>query len=337
MPEVMCPICNSHVTITSNESQYIHIYNCPVCGRFEYYPLVSDFHSFPINKLKAFLAYNNYPCLPLEVRYFSFRSKESCSKLKNLYESGNLSGGYPVHLDLVDVNNWYPDTFSQKIDQILLWLDSKSSYWGQTIKYSKEEALSHFFIENSFPDLKTSEVEDITRRQFHYIIDYLVSQSFINAPTSWTGGTYDRPIVLSPSGYARIDHLLKSRTDMKTAFVAMQFGEDTKSLREAIRMGIQTSGYIATFIDEVEHNDFITPELLKYIRDAKFVVVDLTHKNNGAYFEEGYALGIGKPVIQLCKKDSPLHFDIAQKNTIMWNTESDIPERLSKRIIATIE
>ena len=114
MPEVMCPICNSHVTITSNESQYIHIYNCPVCGRFEYYPLVSDFRSFPINKLKAFLAYNNYPCLPSEARYFSFRSKESCSKLKNLYESGNLSGGYPVHLDLVDVNNWYPDTFSQK-------------------------------------------------------------------------------------------------------------------------------------------------------------------------------------------------------------------------------
>ena len=116
MPEVTCPICSSHVTITSNESEYIHIYNCPVCGRFEYYPLVSDFHSFPINKLKAFLAYNNYPCLPSEARYFSFRSKESCSKLKKQYESGNLSGGYPVHLDLVDVNNWYPDTFSQKID-----------------------------------------------------------------------------------------------------------------------------------------------------------------------------------------------------------------------------
>ena len=27
-------------------------------------------------------------------------------------------------------------------------------------------------------------------------------------------------------------------------------------------------------IDEVEHNDFITPELLKYIKDSKFAVVD---------------------------------------------------------------
>jgi nucleoside 2-deoxyribosyltransferase len=95
--------------------------------------------------------------------------------------------------------------------------------------------------------------------------------------------------------------------------------------------------YNAIFIDEVQHNDFITPELLKYIRDSKFVVVDLTHKNNGAYFEEGYAMGLGKPVIQLCRKETQLHFDIAQKNTIMWGTENDIPELLANRIKATID
>lgn len=32
-----------------------------------------------------------------------------------------------------------------------------------------------------------------------------------------------------------------------------------------IRQGIMPVGYVAIFIDEVEHNDFITPELLKYI------------------------------------------------------------------------
>ena len=63
------------------------------------------------------------------------------------------------------------------------------------------------------------------------------------------------------------------------------------------------------FTVKAETNDFITPELLKYIRDSKFVVVDLTHKNNGAYLEEEYALGVGKPVIQLCQKDQRLHFE----------------------------
>ena len=67
------------------------------------------------------------------------------------------------------------------------------------------------------------------------------------------------------------------------------------------------------------------------------MVVDLTHQNNGAYFEEGYAMGIGKTVIQLCQKDTRLHFDIAQKNTIMWDVEDDIPKRLANRIRATID
>ena len=73
------------------------------------------------------------------------------------------------------------------------------------------------------------------------------------------------------------------------------------------------------------------------IKESKFVVVDLTHQNNGAYFEEGYAMGLGKPVIQLCKDGEELHFDIKQKNTILWKSEDEIAERLKRRILATIE
>lgn len=112
---------------------------------------------------------------------------------------------------------------------------------------------------------------------------------------------------------------------------------NTEKLREAIHKGIHSAGYIAIFIDEVQHNELITPELLKHIKDSKFVVVDLTHQNNGAYFEEGYAMGLGKPVIQLCKQGVKPHFDVAQKNTIMWATEDDITGLLQKRIAATIE
>ena len=105
----------------------------------------------------------------------------------------------------------------------------------------------------------------------------------------------------------------------------MKFGEDTNCLRAAIKKGIADAGYIPILIDEVQH------------RNSKFVVVDLTHQNNGAYFEEGYAMGYGKQVIQLCKADVTLHFDIAQKNTIIWKTEDEIPERLKNRILATID
>ena len=142
---------------------------------------------------------------------------------------------------------------------------------------------------------------------------------------------------LTPEGYDRVDILQKNSANGKNAFVAMQFGEETVPVREAIRKGVEKAGYIAIFIDEVQHNDFITPELLKYIKNSRFVVVDLTNKNNGAYFEEGYAMGLGKDVIQICQKDVKLHFDIAQKNTIMWEDENDIIEKLANRIKATID
>ena len=162
-----------------------------------------------------------------------------------------------------------------------------------------------------------------------FILDYLVSEGFIEHQ-----GNVFR---LTPKGYYRVDALQKNTSNGRLVLVAMKFGSDTLLLRESIRKGIENAGYIAIFIDEVQHNEFITPEILKYIRDSKFVVVDLTHQNNGAYFEEGYAMGLGKPVIQLCQKDTKLHFDIAQKNTIIWDNEEEIPTRLENRIRATID
>ena len=172
---------------------------------------------------------------------------------------------------------------------------------------------------------------------FSSMLDFLVQEGFIT--TDAKDGSIPSPvnILLTPKGYARVDSLQKAASRGSNALVAMKLGDETKPLREAIRKGIHDAGYNAIFIDEVQHNDFITPELLKHIRDSKFVVVDLTHQNNGAYFEEGYAMGLGKPVIQLCKRHVQLHFDIAQKNTIMWDTEEDIPVRLTNRIKATID
>ena len=92
-----------------------------------------------------------------------------------------------------------------------------------------------------------------------------------------------------------------------------------------IRQGIMPVGYVAIFIDEVEHIDSITPELLKYIKDSKLTVVYLSHQNNGAYLKK-VRDGLGKPVIQLCKKDVRLYFDIAQENTIIREIVEEIPE-----------
>ena len=158
-----------------------------------------------------------------------------------------------------------------------------------------------------------------------YMLDYLSDNDYIEGSRS-TDNTYN--IRILPKGYARIDELQKNTSNGRNVLVAMKFGDDTLKLREAIRKGIADSGFCPEFIDEVPHNEFITPELLKHIRDSKFVVVD---------FEEGYAMGLGKTVIQLCCKSTDLHFDVAQKNTIFWEAEDEIPLKLTNRIKATIE
>lgn len=216
---------------------------------------------------------------------------------------------------------------------------------GQQVSLALQELISMLFVDRYEIDVDkfSHEYENSEERkeedyiyEVEYMLRYLSDTGYIeyNAGPS-TEDAID--ITLTPAAYKRIDELQKNSSYGRNVLVAMKFGNETLKLRDAIRKGISDADYIAVFIDEVQHNDFITPELLKCIRESKFVVVDLTHQNNGAYFEEGYAMGIGKTVIQLCQKDTRLHFDIAQKNTIMWDIEDDIPKRLANRIMATID
>ena len=192
------------------------------------------------------------------------------------------------------------------------------------------------FVERYKRDGKEALSDDEMNKQAFFFENYLIEVGYIKgSPT--ISGDQAGAITITPIGYQRIDKLQRDTGEGRNVLVAMKFGDDTKNLREAIKLGIRDAGYNPILIDEVEHNELITPELLSYIRNSKFVVVDLTHQNNGAYFEEGYAMGVGKPVIQLCKSGTKLHFDIAQKNTIIWDMESDIPLRLKNRIKATID
>lgn len=108
---------------------------------------------------------------------------------------------------------------------------------------------------------------------------YIVLLKAINGDVSRTDSYYGE-ISITPKGYDRIDQLQQRDNEGKDALVAMRFGSETLKLREAIREGIFDAGYHAIFIDEVEHNGFITPELLSRINKSRFVVVDLTHRNN---------------------------------------------------------
>jgi hypothetical protein len=74
------------------------------------------------------------------------------------------------------------------------------------------------------------------------------------------------------------------------------------------------------------------------IRAARFVVAELSHHNNGAYWEAGFARGLGKSVIYMYNKvigksDRP-HFDVGSDLYISW--EEDKPEKAADDLKAVI-
>ena len=75
------------------------------------------------------------------------------------------------------------------------------------------------------------------------------------------------------------------------------------------------------------------------IRDAAFVICDLTHDNHGAYWEAGYADALDKPVIYICEKSKfdkeQSHFDTNHCTTIFWEKDSDNSD-FRQQLIATL-
>jgi nucleoside 2-deoxyribosyltransferase len=76
------------------------------------------------------------------------------------------------------------------------------------------------------------------------------------------------------------------------------------------------------------------------IKISKFIIADLTHNNAGAYWEAGFAEGIGKSVIYTCEKsvfenaDTKPHFDVNHHLTIIWDKED--PEEAVEELKAAI-
>ncbi len=75
------------------------------------------------------------------------------------------------------------------------------------------------------------------------------------------------------------------------------------------------------------------------IRKARFLVAELSHHNNGAYWEAGFARGLGKPVIYMYNKeiggsDRPPHFDVSSDHYITW--EQGKPQKAADDLKAVI-
>lgn len=121
----------------------------------------------------------------------------------------------------------------------------------------------------------------------------------------------------------------------KKVFIAMRF-KDMDNVYNVIYKAIDKAKFIPLRIDKKEHINQISSEIQYEISKSGLVIADVTGRNQGVYFEAGYAMGLNIPVIWTCKDDEvdKIHFDTRQYNTIFWKDENDLYERLKNRIEA---
>lgn len=152
--------------------------------------------------------------------------------------------------------------------------------------------------------------------------------------------------------------------ESKMCFVAMKFGkgDDNCDMIEfcntIIKPAVAETGYYAEIVSDTPSDQKICDKVIADIRKAKFIIVDLTHGNQGAYYEAGFAQALNKTVIYICEKKwfqdgnykvkdgediytiqtngKPLgvHFDIDHYNIIQYDARNY--DKLKEELIAHI-
>jgi len=137
--------------------------------------------------------------------------------------------------------------------------------------------------------------------------------------------------------YERLDQIRSSGRSSDAGFVAMSFSPGQIEVWEqVIGPGILAAGYRPIRVDQYEHNRRIDDEIIAQIRRCRFLVADFTEQKKGVYFEAGFALGLGRNVIWMCKQSeiNDLHFDTRQFNHILYDELGRAQKALTNRIVA---
>lgn len=299
----VCPLCNFDKVEKFPQIGAAENISCPNCGNFEIsYGVLSE-NGLLTNENKPIISYyirNNQSNRAISLTYH---------KVKSILDS--------VHL---------PNPAEQYENIILFLGDNIKSISGK-ITLDGRTLIARIGSRNK---------EDIF---------YLVQQFNMDE----YGSAYDThngmilyTFNLSLKGWGKYEELKKSSKYSKLAFMAMKFGNnELNNLFEGtIKNAIFKTGFEIRKLDEDKTAGLIDNKLQVNIHRSKFLVADLTHGNQGAYWEAGFATGLGIPVIYICKErvfnKRKTHFDTNHHLTITWENKPISLIKFADELKATI-
>jgi len=170
-----------------------------------------------------------------------------------------------------------------------------------------------------------------------FIVKSAVSAQLIDDRPSQNKGPGTR---LTMDGWRRFHEIQRGAIASRTAFMAMPFRNPAvaRIVDEVFCPAVEETGFQLKRLDDEPAAGQIDDRLRVEIRLCRFLIADLTGANSGAYWEAGYAEGLGKPVIYTCKetyfKKKGTHFDTNHHQTIPWDPND--PKKAADLLKATI-
>ena len=146
---------------------------------------------------------------------------------------------------------------------------------------------------------------------------------------------------LTFDGLVYIESLTEINKNSKNIFIAFHFTKEMQNIVDNdLKNIIEDMGFNCIRVSTSTTNTdvHINDEIIGKIKSSKIVIADFSGQRNSVYFEAGFAMGLGIPVIWTCKKDEvdKLSFDTRQYPHILWENEIDLAQQIKKRIKAIL-
>jgi hypothetical protein len=227
--------------------------------------------------------------------------------------------------------SYIPKTPKEKVDNFLLLLNKIFPWFEGEIVKRNLFNLAFFPNEKEFDIyykhlINSGYISSVESSRNVVIYQILVREAILSIDVTFKGIEY-------------LASLAEHGRDSKNCFIAMSFSSkgEIVAIKEAIKSAVNEAKYNPIIINEkhIDSDQTINDAIIAEIKRAKFVVADFTEQKSGVYFEAGFALGLGIPVIYCCeeedfKKNS--HFDVNHYPHILYKT----PEQLRKGLIDKI-
>ena len=253
------------------------------------------------------------------------------------YDEAETSNNEKNNINVHNLFAEYPQNATERLDKMLLNISKKYPNLGTTILL---DCLDYpFFYIDTLHAASTSDFSYANAEAELYGCYKILSEM------GYVSIVHEQQYLITGEGWKKIGELQKKADEINQGFIAMKYGSETDSISKAFEEAIDKHCHYFPFrMDKLHYNGQIVPEMLYQIERSKFLVVDVTYPNYGAYFEAGYGMALGKEVILCCERskldssnriEAP-HFDIIQHGMVVWDDKEDLVQRLSERIEATV-